>query len=358
MPNQFIWGLFVPVLLAVAVETLSAADIVTIKSSEKNVSGDVSQVTKTELTINAGLKKDKITKIPANDIARVKWDGEPISLRLAINAELQGHLADALQRYSQLQADNKSNRPYLKADLSFFIARTTAKISLTDPTMLDEAAQKLDDFCQANGSSFRYYEALSHLGEIYLAKKNFNQAQATFQQIAQAPWLDYQMAARSAGAKLLLFQSKVSEAQAEFDAVSKMPAKTAAELSQKYEAMLGKTVCLQRQGQHQAAIQELVTVTNQADVENTRLQAEAYVRQGDSYRQLDLPQPKSAILAYLHVDILFRKEAALHAEALYRLWQLFTAVGDPDKAADVASRLETRYPNSEWTKKLADVGGG
>ena len=77
----------------------------------------------------------------------------------------------------------------------------------------------------------------------------------------------------------------------------------------------------------------------------------AYVRQGDCLQAQN--KTKEAILAYLHVPVLFSKEKALHAESLFRLSQLWGSVQKPERAADARAELERLYPDSEWAKKLA-----
>jgi hypothetical protein len=88
----------------------------------------------------------------------------------------------------------------------------------------------------------------------------------------------------------------------------------------------------------------------------TPLQAEAYLRQGDSLRATGKNKP--ALYAYLHVDLLFPGEEEFHAEALYRLSQLWSTVGHADRAAEDSARLQDRYPNSEWAKQVTGAGRG
>ena len=344
------------VLILLGAQDAGAADFITLASSGKSVSGKVTGVSKTEITIQAGLGSVKTEKkIPANDIQRIRWDGEPAGFQLALNAERQGRYADALKRFREFQQAGTEN-PFLKTDLEFLIARTTARMALADPATLDEAVKALGDFLKAHPDSFRYYEALSHLGELYLAAENYNQAQQVFGELAQAPWNDYKMAARLARARLLLKQENTAEALREFDAVAAMPAQGPSEEARKNEALLGKAVCLQRSGQHQQALEVFDMVIDRLPADQTRLQAECYVRQGDSYRALN--QTKAAILAYLHVEVLaqLRKESDLHAEALYRLAQLLKIDGQDARSAELAGRLETLYPNSRWGKQLTAGG--
>ena len=79
--------------------------------------------------------------------------------------------------------------------------------------------------------------------------------------------------------------------------------------------------------------------------------AEAYLRQGDCYQEQQ--KIRDAVIAYLHVDVLFPTEKELHAEALYRLARLWAPAGRPDRAREASAKLNEIYPDSEWTRKLS-----
>ena len=328
-----------------------ALDTITRKNGEKPIAGEITGTSKTDITIKSGLKKAE-RKIPANSVDRIRFDKEPPNLNLGRNDEAASRFTAALEKYRQALDGNPST--FLKTDLEFMIARATAQMALADTSKLDDAVKVLDGFLKTHADSFRYYTALSLLGEVFLAQDDFANAQVTFSKLEQAPWRETKMAAKIASARLLLKQDKIPEARAAFDAVTALSVDTPAEKVRRYVAMLGKAVCLQRGNQHQQAVTELEEITNKAPINESRLQAEAYVRQGDSYRLLR--QTKAAILAYMHVDLLFPKESALHAESLFWLSRLQTAAGHPDRAAEASSKLESQYPNSQWAKKLAAGG--
>ncbi|HID21945.1 MAG TPA: tetratricopeptide repeat protein, partial [Planctomycetaceae bacterium] len=270
---------------------------------------------------------------------------------LARGDEKSGRIEKALETYRDVLKQVPPDKTNLKRDVEFLIARATAKLALSDPSRHDEAVQALEAFVKSTGESFRYYEAVRLLGELYLAKKDFAQARTAFEQLGRAPWQDYKMAARSAMAQILLAEGKVSEALAAFDSVLKTPANTALEKQRRWEAMLGKANCLIQQKQYEPALKILQDVVREAPAEDSRILAEAYVRQGDCLQAMG--KPKQAVLAYLHVPVLFPGEPERHAEALYHLSRLWNAVERPERAADARAELESKYPDSPWTKRLS-----
>ncbi len=316
--------------------------------------GDITKVTRTEVSIKPKTKEEET--VPVNEIVRIKWDDEPATLNLARSDEEGGRLQKAIDNYTRILADLKSTDPNLKADLEYLIHRTNARVALADPSKIDEAVKKLDDFRKAHPDFYRFYESLDFTAQLQLAKGDFDSAKTAFTQMEQAPWNDFKMAAKSGNARVLLKQGQFAPAQALFEEVVAMPGNAPAEVSRRHDALLGKATCLKEQQQQDEAVKVLEEVILNVSPEDTGLQAEAYLRQGDCLVLAN--KPKEALLAYLHVDVLFPKETGKHAEALYQLSKLWTVDGRPDRSEDAAARLLAEYPKSDWAKKLSGGSAG
>lgn len=286
--------------------------------------------------------------IPTDDIARIEWDREPATIKQARADEAAGKLTAALAQYEK---DYPNTSGEAQIDTQFLIARTTAKLALTDPSRLDDAVSKLESFHSGHANHFRAYEALEYLGEVYLARGEFDKARAAFDQVEQAASPARKMGARIAKARILQKQGKNDEALVAFDAVIAESAKSPAELSRRYEAMLGRASCLMAAARYGDAVQALDAVIDAVAPTDSRNMAAAYVLKGDCLRALD--KQKDALLAYLHVDVLFQHEKPQHAEALYYLSRLWSTMGQQERANDAASRLSKEYPESQWAKKLS-----
>ena len=336
-------------LSVVTASTTSAADTVERKSVPAPLTGTITEISRESITITVGSLK-KATTIPANDVANVRWDQEPASLNLLRADEKAGHLQKAHDGYKNLLGSIPAGQKNLKTDVAFLAARSLAKIALVDPAKLDEAVAQLDAFRQSNESNFRYYESLEHLSRAYVAQKKVAEARTIYGLLSQAPWPDYKAGVQIAEARARLITGDVDGAQASFEAIIAAPATEPEQQRRRQEALLGKVACLQAKKQHEEAVKLLDEFILDLPVDATAAQAEAYLRQGDSLRAVG--KGKAALLAYLHVDMLFAQEESLHAESLYQLAQLWPTVGHPDRAAEAVSRLQSRYPNSEWTKRL------
>ena len=77
--------------------------------------------------------------------------------------------------------------------------------------------------------------------------------------------------------------------------------------------------------------------------------ARAYNVLGTAYRQTGRTQ--EALLAFLHVDVLYPSVPEAHAEALANLADLWQQVHQNERANRARKTLEEEYPDSPWTKK-------
>jgi len=336
-----------------ATRSARAIDQVIRKSSTTPTRGKITAISKTGLTVKPQVGDDVV--IPANDIVDVRWNGEPAKLITARGADRAARFSKALEAYADVATDPKSGAANIKLDLQFLVARATAGQALAGAGKLEDAKAKLEAFLQVGGNNFRFFACVGLLGRVELASGNHDQAKAQFVTLAAAPWLDYKMSGQSSQARVLLAQDSVDEALAAFQAVITQSGTSAdaAVKGQRYEAVLGKSTCLiRKQGQasYQAALKDLAGVLSEVSDTNTRVLAEAYLRQGDCLRLLG--RQKEAVLAYLHVDLLFAAEASMHAESLFHLGTLWSAVGHPERASSARERLRSDYPQSPWTKKL------
>ncbi len=318
-----------------------------VRQSQGSARGTIKSVTSTEVTLEAA---GQSTTVPATDIAAVRWDGEPPQLNITRTRESNGDLEFALQSYREIMGQVDAAQKNLKTDLEFLIARTLARQAVADPAKKDPAVKALNDFVSSHSDFFRYYDALQWLGRVHTASGDFEAAKTAYGRVATAPLPAMKMTAQNALARVKLKQDDLAGALADFDAVLAEPGNDASMSRERFSAKLGRAVVLQRQGQQDEALKTLDEVIQQASPNDTAVQAEAFTRRGESLEAAG--KEKDALLAYLHVDILFPSEAEPHAEALFHLTKLWASTGQAERSADARRRLTEQYPASEWVKKL------
>jgi tetratricopeptide (TPR) repeat protein len=336
------------VLTVVHASSLLAIDTVTRKSDGKRFGGTIIEMSKNDFKVKKQTGEPDV--IQANDVAAVDWDGAPAEMRLGISDENGGKYESAVQRYTKSRSDAKNPSEALKVEFDYLIARATGRMALADPTKLPAAITALQAVQKSSPEHFRYYETVSLLGQLQIASGNFDGARSTFELLSKAPWGDYKIAAKIASGRILTAENKLDEAAKEFEAAAASATDSPADQIRKYEAMLGQARALVMQTKFEEALKILDVVTDKGPADESALQAEAYVLQGDSLQALG--RAKEAALAYLHVDILFSRESSFHAAALFNLTTVWKLVQLPDRSAEAEAKLVQNYPNSDWRKKL------
>lgn len=330
---------------------LFAIDIITRKSDNKKVSGAISDMSKTEITLKKQVGEPET--VQANDVSAIEFEGGGPDLRLGYSDENNGNYSKALEKYAKSKAEAKNPSEYLKAEYDYVIARANAQEAMSDSAKQDAAVKQLLAVQKAKPDHFRYYESVNLLGQLYLAMGNYAEARTTFDVLAKAPWNESKMLSKIASGKIYVAEGKFDDAAKEFEAAAASATDAPAEQARKYQAMLGQARALIAQSKFEDAVKILELVTDKGPADNSAVQAEAYVLLGNALQALG--QPKTAALAYLHVDVLSQlsKETALHAEALYNLTKTWKQVQANDRSADAEAKLVQLYPNSPWRKKLA-----
>jgi tetratricopeptide (TPR) repeat protein len=181
-----------------------------------------------------------------------------------------------------------------------------------------------------------------------VAAGNYSKAEEYYARLAKAPWPDYKMRAQIAMGRALLAQGKTAEANKAFDEVVINEAPGDLAESQRMAAKVGKARCLAAADKTDQAIKTLEDIIAKADADNTELHALAYNALGSSLRKAG--KSKEALLAYLHVDLLYSSIPEAHAEALANLEQLFNELHKPVHAKEVRAVLDDRYKNSRWAR--------
>lgn len=337
--------------IALTASPLLAVDTINQTSTGKPIQGEITTVTKTEVTIKP--RTGPVTKVPANDISSIKWDGEPAKLTIARSDEERGNHEKALDIFVEAHKDATGK---LKTYLDYMISRTMAKQALIDDeSKVDDAIKKMEAFLKANSDHLGFYEGHNFLGLLYGMKGDFAKAQAAFESLGKAPWKDYQIAAKVAVGRMQLKQNNIDGAAKTFAEAASGNAETDSEKARRAEAQVGQAACLVKQSKQDEALKLIDEVIKSTSADDAATMSFAYVLQGDCYQAQN--KLKDAALAYLHVPVLYPKEKNAHAEALYNLAKISGTIGQPDRAADARDQLLEDFPKSEWAKKFqAETG--
>jgi tetratricopeptide (TPR) repeat protein len=333
----------ITLLVTFSCARVTAADRV--KHATGTQTGEITEINPTEIAIKLGATPKRFA---VNVVDSVSFDGEPNDLAQARIAVRGGRYEDAVAMLAKINVD-EIKRPEIIQDIEFFKALAAARLALAGSGNKAEAGRQLLAFEKAHGNSFHYFETCEALGDLLAGLNKFDQAESFYAKLATAPWPDYKMRAGVLRGRVLVSQKQYDLAAKEFDEVLAVDATGKDADRQKLAASLGKASALAGAGKFDEAIQLVDGIIAKADAENLELHARAYTILGNCYVAAN--KKKDALLAFLHVDLLYSRFPEQHAEALANLATLWAEVDKADRAAQARNLLHEKYPNSVWAQK-------
>ncbi len=308
------------------------------------VSGNVVKISTSEVVVEA---RGKQQRVPVNEIRRVTFREEPADLRRGRNRILIGRIESGLADLKKVAID-QIERDEIKQDLQFYLAYAEGRLVLEQGGDAAKAASGLFNFAKNHPTSFHFFATAEILGELSAAQGKYGDAARYYKAIGKAPWPEYKIRSVVLEGRARLAQQQFAAAKALFDSADKLPADSPEAKRQQQLATIGQAICLAELDAPEQGEQILTELIDKADPQDTALYGHAYNALGRCY--LKASRPKDALLAFLHVDILFYADAEVHAESLYHLSQLWKTVRRADRAVTARQLLAEKYSGSRWAK--------
>ncbi|MFO0946313.1 MAG: tetratricopeptide repeat protein [Planctomycetota bacterium] len=346
----------VMVLAAVLTSSVRADDQVEyLDDAGKRVTarGNIREETPRELAIQTNT--DRVA-IPIYRIQSVKYDGQPPELITVRAKERQGRFDEAMAEYTQIGTDlgkeDADKARFLLADIAFGVFRCLAESAILDPAKADQALA----WHAKHGSKFtdsrQYFEMRELLGRVHLTKKDYEAAAKEFAALKEVDWPGYQEKATKYAGIAALRQGNLVDAAANFDKVIEGTAKDPVATEQRHEAKVYKGEVLVAEGKGADAEVMLREALKEIPEESVSIRAQAHNALGDAIRQAKNNDKLAMLDGYMWVNVLYDRDPEQLARALYNLSGIFRAIGQGERAEQMASRLKNDFPNSDWTKKL------
>jgi len=322
--------------------TAWAADAV--RTAKTTYSGTIEEITPQQITL--ATQGGRTETIPVNQVISVRFDGEPSQLSSARNQIAAGQFSEALQLLEPLPNDPAvTANVAIAQEVAYYQAMAAARLALAsgDDAAVRAAGGDFRAWVKANPDSYHWYEANELLGDLLVALNAFDSAITYYDRVGEAPWPDVKMAAQIAKGRALLAQGDTSQAQQAFAAAEQIEGDDSDPLilRQRQSARLGKAQCLAEEQNYDDAIEAIEQVIVATDPEDAILSARAYNTLGDCL--LKAARAKEALIAYLHVDVLYFTAAEEHAEALKNLAKLWVEIDQPERALQAQNMLKRRY---------------
>jgi tetratricopeptide (TPR) repeat protein len=315
----------------------------------KTVSGKITSVGKLEVEVERGSVVDKV---PVNEIVSLTFEEEPAALRTTVRNNIRdGRYEEALEGLEKITFDEEVRLP-VKQELAFLRAYCGAQLALGGAGKSPEAGKEMFTFVKEHGNSCHYLEACEVLGNLLVAVGKYSEAEKFYNEVAAAPWPDYQMRSSVAVGRAQLAQGKAEEALKSFEAVLANKAEGDLAEAQRLAATVGKARSLAGGPEFAEAIKLVEGTLEKIDPEQVDLNAHAYIALGTALRKAG--RAKEALMAFLHVDLLYATAPEAHAEALANLAEMWTELQMGERANNARQTLAERYPNSPWAKSKAN----
>ena len=324
---------------------VSSADVPNNGEADMTQSGTIAEVTRDKITLKDRAGVD--STIEVNRVVETHYDGEPVNLQVARTAIDSAQYENALRSIADIQSaeKEKASQP-VKDDIDFCWAQGSALLALSGhPEMkLATAVSRLNDFISKHGDSWHYYEANRLIGQVLTADGKAEQAKTYYQNLTKAPWPETQVEGNILLADILLNTGDSDGAEKAYNEVLKTPDAPGVEGRKDYARIgLARIAAIRKDSETSAKL--FRTLIEKSDPDDVRLQASIYNAMGSAAESAG--DPKSAIIAYLHVDLLYSTASAEHIEALRHLVKLWKQQLREDRAAEAQTILKERYKISE-----------
>jgi tetratricopeptide (TPR) repeat protein len=332
--------LILPVVLLL-LGARSALAVDEVQTSRTIIRGSIQRRSHDEIVIQPTAGAEQ--RVPVNEVAGVRYDGEPPKLQPLRQAALRGRYEDTAAELEALLKEEDIQRAEVEEDIRFYQAYCAAQLALAGKGDINAAGRQVMDFLKQYDQTHHFYESQELMGNLLAAVGKPDLAMRYFDAIDQAPWPEYKVKAAVLKGQALRRQKQPQEALAQFDRAIELAQTLEGDTvaAQRRSAQLGRAACMADSQQASEAIGIVHEIIKQADPENSALRAQAYNALG--YCHQAAGKSKEALLAYLHVDVLYFQSPQEHAEALTHLATLWNEVGQTDRAAEAREILKSRY---------------
>lgn len=308
--------------------------------------GEVINMTPYAVTLKKATEGNQ--PVDVNQIRSIQFSGEPSELAQARLNAANGAYANALAILKKIDLQ-QVNRDFIKQDIEFYKGWCAAKLALAGTGEIADAGRQLNTFVRNYPNNFHVLAAREAMGDLLMAGGGSQNAEKQYAFLAEAPWPDYKVRAAVAIGRSLQAQNKHAEAVSQFDAALATTGSGAEIENERLAATLAKAVSQAELGDIDQAAASIEKIIHDADPQQKELHARAYNALGACYEKAG--RSKEALLAYLHVDVLYNTVPEAHAESLFRLSSLWKTVGQDERARESRQLLVDRYGGSRWAKQ-------
>ena len=286
-----------------------------------------------------------VKTFPAESVLWLQFQDAPVELATARVEVEVGAYREALDKLGEIdvaQIDSAA-APMILQEIAWYKAYAATELARAQSGKISDGGRALDSFVKENPNHYRYYEAAGLLADVLATINKPELARAKYEVLQGSDSKTYQARGKLGLAQLALTSNQLDDARALFQELADDQT-----LDEKLEgfdarvvAKIGLARVLSAQGEFEQARDALNVALQATPNSATRQQATIYNALGETCAAAE--RYEEAILAYLHVDLLYPTARVERVEALQALTKLWRQVGRDDRAQETAERLRTRF---------------
>ncbi len=298
--------------------------------------------------------------IDAKEIRRVNFgDGSNLQKK-AISDFYAGNYNNCLDLLDRSeQSNDKTTNPFLKAELAFCRAMSMCREAMSGGNVsLDNAGQKIYEFTTNHSKSFHAIPASQMFAEVCIIKSGafrdktkrdewLKRAKTALKPLLEAKntWGERYLSANLLMGRIAAIENNNDQAIQYFTAAQddSITGKAATQIKQIARC---RTWQIKGQKGDANAIKELKKIINNESGDDKLFFSNAYNALGHCY--LKAGDKKSALLQFLHTQLLYTGNPNTQSEALYYLTQLWNQTNHPDRAGQAQQALRNSYQNTYY----------
>ncbi|MDA7978830.1 MAG: hypothetical protein MPJ50_08680 [Pirellulales bacterium] len=321
----------------------------TIRLAGESINGTIQSMTRDEVVIRE-VGNSEPRAILVDEIISISFSGAPAAMQTVVGQMESGDY-NGMQRTLELPslALDKLTDNQVKAEVSFCAAYAAARNALNGNGNLEAAGRDMRAYVDTHPNHWRYYAAAQALGELYSAVGAEDEAIRAFALLRAAPSKEIKLNGAMAQAQSMLASGQHEGAMALFKEVLDDGGSSELAKVRLMTAEVGLVACQAQLGQAEEGIKIIKNIIDEGDAENASLFAMAYTALGNCH--LAKGENKDALLAFLHVELLYPSQSRYRAEALYHLSRLWGEVGQGERAVQARQILLSTYSDSVWARK-------
>jgi tetratricopeptide (TPR) repeat protein len=323
---------------------VEAADTLWFKPDRKTTE----KATGTIVSMSAGdirfKNGDRVQTIPSDSIQSIQFEGQPQPITDAQTALLSGHQRETRRELAKIDPANLTNHS-LVAEYEFIDLWTLAQLAMRGDGDIREVGGSAAGFIEKWPDDYRQNRVRELIGDLLMTVGEYDKAINYYQTAAKTSGPRRKAICRLKTGKASLAAGKPKQAVKVYEQLADDEKST--DLAPLGQLAAARALLIQQKPDEAIALVE--PLIEKIDPEDRQLSAETYNTLGTALRETG--RFEEALLAFLHVDILYPTDTDAHAEALANITKLWNELKRADRAAETEKILQNRYQNSRWNLK-------